>query len=1216
MHRKSHIQAGSWIAWVVLVAVSVLLALPLQAQTTNGSIVGAVTDASGAVVPGATVSVTNLGTSETKTVKSDASGNFSVTNLLPANYKVQVEKANFKRYVRQPIAVEVGATVRTDVALQVGAASETVEVTTQTPLLQTESSSVSQEVEGQTVTEMPLNGRNSMNLIALAAGVVPQGSTQGSAGGNQGVGHTMVGGWNNYQIGGTLAGLSATYVDGAPVNYLGGGGIGNATSLIPTQDSVQEFNVTSNNVTADFGRFGGGIVNMASKGGTNKINGSVYEYIRNSFFNANDWWNKRDELLAGTRNKPVQWNQNQYGASIGGPIKKDKLFYHFTWEGFQSDTGVVQPTNVPTQNMQNGVLSYAITDPLAPGDGCVITPNAITGTWTITNLWTGTCGDPLAKAMRGYYPLPNFSSPQYNYTAVPATPDKQNQYNGRVDYVLSSKQRLFARYTYWGLADKGYSEFGDYGGWKTEFAHSANYTQQFVLGDTYTFSNNTILDVHLAYLRDYSPSSQVASNGMSYSVYPSNSYLNNSTIVNEMTAHVLAQFSIGGGGPPGSGGGGGGAHNYNLFGLGRCCVNGTDWYNTYTLSASLIHIIGKHSLKIGLEARQMSDTGAQSGSSGSFTFAGNFTGDEWADFLLGYEQGGGSSSLQDQSEVGAYNYYQAYYITDAWQATRNLTLNLGLRWELPGGVFAKKDTNTVLLPTATDPTYNTPGTLAYVNSALYPSRSALDIKHDLFSPRVGFSYRLGVNSVVSGGYGISYLPVDTSTGSFPSQSPVVQTTTTCGPSSGNATTPLTTQLMYNCFNANNQIIAPPGRTLPSGQTLIQYLGYYNNTSGRGFGGALPNQKFPYVEQWNLAVSRQFKGNVMLALTYAGSAGIHAPALGSNLNQLRDGSWNASGVLTTGPYAGVSLNDTSVNRCGLASSGFPGPLSAGQCSRPFPHYGNMSDSLAYNAQTIYHSMQFKGEKRFGSGGTLMGNFTWSKLLGDTDSGEGWLESGTQGPNSFGGGSGNIQDYDNTRAERAVLTYDVPYRAVISYVLNLPFGKGQRFGRDTSGVVSHVISGWGVNGITTFQKGFHVPINGGTINGGPFANNGLNSFGVGQIRPNYTAGCTKTVGGSVDSRLLGWFNTKCFTAPANYAWGTEPREDGSIFAEGIDNFDFSVAKSTSVTEKINAQFRAEIFNLFNRKQFATPDANLQSQTFGDILGDQNQPRLVQFSLRINF
>ena len=957
---------------------------------------------------------------------------------------------------------------------------------------------------------------------------------------------------------------------------------------------------------------------MASKGGTNKVNGSVYEYIRNSFFNANDWWNKRTELQAGKPNKPVQWNQNQYGASIGGPIKKDKLFFHFTWEGFRSDTGVVQPTNVPTANMQKGVIAdtfkgapFTLIDPLSATDGCTLTHDAVAGTWTINNLWTGSCGDPLAKVMRGYYPGPNFSSPQYNYAAVPATPDKQDQYNVRIDYVLSSKQRLFARYTKWGLKDAGYSEFGDYGGWKTEFAHSANDTQQFVIGDTYTFSSNMVLDVHLAYLRDYSPSSQVASTGMDFSVYPSNSYLGNSTITSEMTTHVLAQYAIGGGGP-----GGGGPHGYNLFGLGRCCVNGTDWYNTYSLSASLIRIIGKHSLKIGLEARDMQDTGASSGNSGSFTFGGNFTGDEWADFLLGYEQGGGSSNAQDQNEVSAYNYYQAYYVTDTWQATRKLTLNLGLRWELPGGIFAKQDTNTVLLPTATDPTYNTPGTLAYVNSALYPSKSAFEIKHDLFSPRVGFSYRVGASSVVSGGYGLSYLPVDQSTGAFPSGSPVVQYSTSCGPATGNATVPTTTQLMYNCFNANNQIIAPPGRNLPNGKTLIQYLNYYNNTAGRGFSGAVPHQRFPYVQQWNFSVSHQFKGNVMMDLSYVGSNGIHAPGLGSNLNQIADGAYTSAGVLTTGPYAGVSMKDTSVNRCGIATSGPPIPLSAGQCSRPFPHYGNMGDSLNYTGQTIYHSMQIKGEKRFGSGGTLMGNFTWAKAIGNTDSGLAWIESGTQGANSMGGGSGSIQDYYNPKAERAVLTHDVPFRSVISYVVNLPFGKGQKFGRDTTGVVNHVISGWGVNGITTFQKGFHLPINGGTINGGPNANNDLGSFGVGQIRPNYAAGCTKTVGGSVNSRLTGWFNKACFSAPADWAYGSEPRVDRNLFAEGIDNFDFSIVKSTSVTEKINAQFRAEIFNIFNRKQFATPDANLQSQTFGDILGDQNQPRLVQFSLRVNF
>ena len=1176
-----------WMVLAALVAIAALLPLQLQAQTTYGSIVGMVTDASGAAVPGAAVTVTNLGTNESHAIKSDAAGNYSAVNLLPATYKVTVEAANFKRNVRSAVTVAVGATVRLDVALQVGAATETVEVTTQAALLQTDSGTMSTQVEGKTVEEMPLNGRNTMGLLALAAGVVPQGSTAGGLGQNQGAGHTMLQGWNNYQIGGTLAGESATYLDGAPVNSMGGSLGGNAVSMVMTQDAVQEFNVASSNVTADFGRFGGGVVNMASKGGTNKISGSVYEYFRNRILNANDWWNKRSESQQGVANKPLQWNQNQYGVALGGPIKKDKIFYHFTWEGYRSTTAIVTPTNVPTSNMQGGIIQGTLT----PVAGCTYDTTTHPGYTTIPQ----TCWDPLAKLIKNYYPLPNnLSNPTNNYFAAPSTPNKQDQYNGRVDYNLGTNQRLFARYTYWSLADKGFNEFNNANGWDTENAHSGNVSQQGVLGDTYTFSPNTILDVRLSYLRDYSPSSQPGSLGTNLATTFPGTYL--ATLSNQMTIHELPVYGIN--------------SNYNLYNVGRMNQLGIDWFNTYSAAGSLTHIIGNHSLKIGAELRRMEDISAAAGTTGGFTFDGSYSGDAWADFLLGLEKGGNgfrgpNSGIQVEPEVGAYNYYQAYYATDAWQATRRLTLNLGIRWELPGGVYAKQDRNTVLLPTTDDPDHAGSGaTLALVNSTLFSSKSSLDVKHGLFAPRVGIAYRLGNDMSVRGGYGLSYLPLDVSTGSFPINSPINQTSTGCGSGFG----PHGPERMYDCFTA---ITPNPSRS----SDIMAALGYYNNTN-LGISGAFPNQKFPYVQQWNLSVGRQFKGNMMFEVGYVGAKGTNLPDVGNNHNQLA--------VAAVGQY-GINLssqpNPTAAQAALGATGTCGGGLSVGQCSRPYPHYGNVTDGLSYHASTVYHSLQVKGEKRFGSAGMLMGNFTWAKSIGDTDSASPWLETPpTSG--GMGGGQGRIQNYDNMKAERSTLTQDVPYRAVISYVLTLPFGQGQKFGADVNSVVNHLISGWGVNGITTFQKGFHVPINDAGIHG-PGGNADLgDNYGGGSMRPNYTAGCKKTVSGPVNSRINGWFNTACFQDPADFTFGTEKRVDSNIFDEGIENFDFSLLKTTKITEATNAQFRVEFFNIFNRKQFAPPDGQLNTsmpaflQTFGHIQNDANQPRLIQLSLRVNF
>jgi len=1215
MQRKSHIQAGSWIAWVMLVTVSILLASPLHAQTTYGSILGTVTDASGAAVPGATVTVSNLGTSEARKVQSDATGNFSVVNLQPANYKVDVQKANFKRSVRQPVTVAVGATVRIDVSLQVGAITETVEVTSQAPLLQTDTGTLSTEIQGTTVDEMPLNGRNSMNLIALAAGVVPQGSTMGGTGMNQGnSGHTNWQGWNNYQIGGSLAGESSVYLDGAPNNTLGG----NTVAMIMTQDAVQEFNVTSNSQTADFGRNGGAVVNMASKGGTNAFHGSVYEYLRNAAFNANEFFNKQAELQQGEANKPLKWNQNQYGAAFGGPVKKDKIFFHFTWEGFKADTASSQPGIVPTAEQQAGSIPAAAYNVLhgwetTPGSAyvptCKFGAQNADGTYPITNLWSSAgCGDPMAKIMAGYYPLPTAGyNPGNgdNFFIAPATKDAQNQYNGRGDYVLSSKQRLFVRYTYWHLQDTGQALLGNYGGWQTQNSATKSDSQQAVLGDTYTFSPSTVLDVRLSFLRHVDYDSIPASFGTDPSKFAGTYY---PAVASLMSARVLPVPSFGG--------------TESFVNITRSTMLDGNFFNTYALDASVIRIQGNHSLKIGAEVRRMEDTamGARN-PSGQFNFSGAFTGDTWTDFLMGYIQSGqgfnAGAQLGLQEPVTNQNYYQAYYVSDTWQTTRRLTVTMGLRYELPGGIVERHNLNTVLLPNYqwTSGGVNVTGALGLVDSSLFSNRSDINVKHNLFAPRLGFAYRVGNDSAVRGGYGISYLAVDTGGQALAQSSPVTSSTSYCGsPTTG---VPDAAQLMYNCFSAGN-IIEPP-RTTYNGGALVTDLGYLGNTNS-SLSGPIPNQKYPYVQQWNLSVSHQMKGDLMMELGYAGSKGTHMPALGSNFNQIPDSIW-----------LGNTATDGALNNMAMcAATGTV--IAVAQCDRPYPWYGNVSDSLAYTASTTYHAMQFKAEKRFHSGGTLMGNYTWSKVIANTDSSVGnYLEASSGAPSNGppASASGSIQDYDNQKAERSVMTYDVPQRAVVSYVLEMPFGHGQKWGKDATGVVDHVISGWGINGITTFQKGFHLAMSDNVNHAPAFlgGNGDLGSYGFGALRPNYTAGCNKMSGltGSYASRVIAGtpqFNTSCWSQPADWTAGNAPRVEPKMFAQGIENFDLSIMKSTKVTEQTSVQFRAEFFNLFNRIQFAPP-ATQYGQTgaggvgyYGKIFQTYNQPRLVQFSLRVNF
>lgn len=327
------------IRWVL--AATYLLPINIGAQGFFGSIVGTVTDGSGAAVPGATVNLQDLGTGERRVAASDTQGNYRFVSLKPGSYRVEVEGKGFKRQVVDNVIVAVEATVRVDTALQVGEVGQTVQVTSSAPILQTESASLSQVVSGRTVQDLPLNGRNVLNLVALVPGVVPQGQSEGSMTGK----NVFAGG--NYQIGGGTANQSAAYLDGVPINTA----YGNIVALIPSQDTVAEFRVQTNSNSAEFGRYTGGVINLVSKSGTNRFHGSAYEFLRNKVLNASSFFSNR----AGAPKAPFV--QNQFGATIGGPIKKDKLFIFGGYEGFRQRQGSPFLRTVPTEAMLTGDFS-------------------------------------------------------------------------------------------------------------------------------------------------------------------------------------------------------------------------------------------------------------------------------------------------------------------------------------------------------------------------------------------------------------------------------------------------------------------------------------------------------------------------------------------------------------------------------------------------------------------------------------------------------------------------------------------------------------------------------------------------------------------------------------------------------------------------------------------------------------------------------------------
>lgn len=371
-------------------------------------------------------------------------------------------------------------------------------------------------------------------------------------------------------------------------------------------------------------------------------------------------------------------------------------------------------------------------------------------------------------------------------------------------------------------------------------------------------------------------------------------------------------------------------------------------------------------------------------------------------------------------------------------------------------------------------------------------------------------------------------------------------------------------------------------------------------------------------QWNFGVERQLGNAAMAGVSYVASRGVHlyggysfSGIVGTSLNQLPDqyDVCNSAVAPTTTSLApqcnGHYLTDQVQNPfAGTVQTGVLSTptIAYGQLLTPYPQYAGVYSPNLAGFDSDYQSLQAKLQRRFGAGGNLLASYTWSKNIGTTDNTTSYVEGG-------GYPFGQMQDFTNIRSNRSELSYDVPQRLVISYVADLPVGKGKRFLGGVSGPMDKLVSGWGVTGITSFQIGYPLPLS-------AQPNTITNQFYGGVTRPNYTAGCNKPISGSAVSRLTGWFNTSCFSQPSSYAWGTEGRTDSKIRAEGVDNWDLSLGKSTPITERVNLQFRAESFNLANRVMFSAPGNVFGTSQFGVVSAQRNQPRLIQLSGRLNF
>jgi hypothetical protein len=1207
--------------WALLFSAVLVIttSVSLYGQSTYGTVDGSVLDSSGAAIADAQVTLTNKGTQDKRVQNTGAEGLFQFVNVFSGQYRLDIEKAGFKHFTRDPVVVEVSQDSHIIASLPVGQVTETVEVSAETPLLQVETSSLGQVVEQRKANELPLNGRNIFNLITISPAAVAQGGSGGTP-----VGQNPFS-WGNYQVGGSFGNESAEYLDGQPLNI----GYINLPIVIPTQDSIGEFKVQYNNLGADWGKFSGGVVNLSTKSGTNAFHGEAHEFLRNKVLNSNDYFLKQAELLAGQSNQPPPYVQNQYGVSGGGPIIKDKLFFFGSWEQFRLRTGSVLTTTVPLPAFRQGDFSALLAQGIQLYDPYTVTASGARTPYPNNQIPQAEFSKAGTTMWDKYYIPPTTGGIVNNFTSATSSGGNNNEFVTRVDYNINSATRLFGRFTYFGLLDLPTNPFNT--GLCFDRCAENYHSKLLAIDLNHTFSSNMVFDINVAGSRFvYARAPILSGYDLTQLGWPA-SY---NTPPDVMRTPPTPAFPFPNDVGKSQGNSAIGDHN-----------------TQYNITPELTIIHGKHTFQVGGQYELGLDNYYQTNiASGAFAFSGSWTannaltpntatsGFPFADFLLGLSQNQGSFVNQTEgvaqvpAQTAGRQTYRAFYGNDTWRVTSKLTLNLGLRYELQGGWSDRFNRLSYFDPTVVNRTVTgcggTVGSPCLGDALLVgippnSGRNNLPLDYKQFSPRLGFAYSYNPKTVIRGGYGVFWIPNYVSFGLNPDNDPINLATTpfTATLNSGltmvstldgsNCNLPVGTSFAsFTCAQAGpftaGGILPPPGRNgntsafiaAAGSPTLAPYL----------------RPQPAYVEQFNFDIQRELPAGIFLDVAYAGSHGVHLPQYSTHFDQIGDsyvataatqaaaGQTPAIAKVIPNPMAGTSGN---------ATIGSP-TIVAGQLLRPYPQYTDLNLAGYGCCGSTYNSLQVTATRRFQGGGTMLVAYTNAKLLSNTDTLTSWLENGTTG------GVGQVQDWNNLNGEKSLSSQDVSQRLIISYVLDLPFGHGKKFLGGVSGVEDKLASGWGIDGVTTFQRGFPLKIAWGGA-GTPLE---AANLGVSNVRPNVISGCNKSTSGSgLAGQLNEWFNVNCFAAPPDWGFGTESRVDASLRAKGINNFDFAVFKKTAITERFNLEFRTEFFNLFNHPQWGFPGTNFvagNSNGFGQVTSTNpnSNPRLIQFALKLMF
>ncbi len=1075
------------------VAVLSVCAFTLSAQT-QSRLTGVVTDSSGAVIIGAKVTVRNEATGVATESMTNDSGGYQFPLLIQGTYSLTCEQPGFKKVVRQGILLDTGSTRTVDIALEVGASTETVSVTASAPILDSESSTLGQLIDRTTVFRMPLESRRTAGLVRLLGGVVFKQENDGE----QVPIFSMAGGRSQNQM---------WQLDGGVVQNMA---LGVAQlQLNPPSESLQEFKAESNNLSAEFGRSGNGLILMTTRSGTNQFHGAAYEFLRNEVLDTRTFF--------APRKAPLRYNI--FGASYGGRIIKDRTFFFANYEGARRRDGVtLSGNNIPRPAELQGDFSarrdVQILDPLSrsPFPGNIIPPSRI---------------DPFGARFASFYPVPNVAdditrAPANNYILTTANQQSQDSLTVRVDHNVSDNDRVFGRYSVIAAPQTVATLFDNpaspVGGPRTNKVHSAlgswihNIKPTVINEARYSWSTRTHINRSAGY----------------------NSKVNGSINLPGVNPDAIATVNLTG---------------HTSLGAGTYERIQTPIL-THHVVDNLTFIKGNHTIKVGGEFRYSSnkdDLNSQIG--GNFTFNDRGTRSGVVSLLLGHVTG---ASLVDADLLLARSDFWGAYVQDDWKVTRNLTLNIGLRWDMDTPRWeATENRQSGFDGAAINPVAQVPGVITF-SGRNGLSKYAHRFDRNNFGPRFGFAYRAPRSMVIRGGYGIAYA------GAYAGAVP---------------------NALSQGFSINASYASPDG-----GLTAVFPFrnGIPASASQRGtldasFGavrvGQAPrtspdfisqNQSNPYSQQYNLTVQKEFAGSYLLEAAYLGNLGrrIGSPNININMIPLVNGR---------------------------------GPATQTQVARPFPQFNNVTMISPSWGLSSYHAMNLKFEKRYSNGLNFLMNYTYSKFLDNVE-----------GNGELAGGEGNGYTHIELRGvNKSYSGNDVRNRYIGSSVYELPIGKGKRMDI-TNPVLDGILGGWSIGAIFELRSG--APW------GSIVQTNITNTFSNSN-RPNLTCDPSAGEGaGDRGAMLARYFNTGCFSAPAAGEFGNAARLLG--FGPGFIGLDTTLNKKFTITERYNLQFRTDFYNLPNRANFNVPAAVFGRGDFGRVTSTIGTGRQIQFSLRLEF